>query len=342
MWMRVRPTTGVRDAGRQRDAAAGRERPLVLRNLVALRQVRIEVVLPREDRPRLHRAAERERRAHRQLDRASVEHRQRAGQAEADRAHVRVRRRAERRRTPAEDLGGGQQLRVDLEADDGLVLDSRHDGNSSFGVVPRSTFPFSSVRTANAERERGTGTTRSLHADAFRSDIPSEWHVFVCSRPSSRSASRPAVSTLAPRARRRLPRRRSSAFASTGASWPFRSKTTSWARRLSEVTPVGADPAAVARIFEVQTVLARTYAVAHLGRHQKDGFDLCDTTHCQLYQPARIKTSRFAEAARHAVERTRGVVLMFSRGRPRRSTTPTAAGTRRRPTTSGAARTCRI
>ena len=62
---------------------------------------------------------------------------------------------------------------------------------------------------------------------------------------------------------------------------------------LSELTPIGADPAAVARIFEVQTVLARTYAVAHLGRHQKDGFDLCDSTHCQLYQPGRIKTSRF-------------------------------------------------
>ncbi len=54
----------------------------------------------------------------------------------------------------------------------------------------------------------------------------------------------------------------------------------------------------MARIFEVQTVLARTYAVAHLGRHE-EGFDLCDSTHCQLYQPARIKTSRFADAARH-------------------------------------------
>jgi stage II sporulation protein D len=81
---------------------------------------------------------------------------------------------------------------------------------------------------------------------------------------------------------------------------------------LSELTPVGADPAAVSRIFEVQGVLARTYAVAHLGRHEEEGFDLCDTTHCQLYQPARIKTSRFAEAARRAVTETRGVVLMFS------------------------------
>ena len=82
---------------------------------------------------------------------------------------------------------------------------------------------------------------------------------------------------------------------------------------LSELTPIGAEPAAVSRIFEVQTVLARTYAVAHLGRHKNEGFDLCDGTHCQLYQPGRIKTSRFSEAARRAVERTRGVVLMYSR-----------------------------
>ena len=82
---------------------------------------------------------------------------------------------------------------------------------------------------------------------------------------------------------------------------------------LSELTPVGADPSAVSRIYEVQAVLARTYAVAHLGRHQDEGFDLCDSTHCQLYQPGRIKTSRFAEDARRAIERTRGVVLMYSK-----------------------------
>ena len=34
---------------------------------------------------------------------------------------------------------------------------------------------------------------------------------------------------------------------------------------LSEVSPVGESAATVARIFEVQTVLARTYALAHLG-----------------------------------------------------------------------------
>ena len=84
---------------------------------------------------------------------------------------------------------------------------------------------------------------------------------------------------------------------------------------LSEVSPVGESAATVDRVFEVQSVLARTYALAHLGRHASEGFDLCDSTHCQLYQPARLTTSRFAPAARQAVTRTAGRVLTFA-GRP--------------------------
>jgi stage II sporulation protein D len=84
---------------------------------------------------------------------------------------------------------------------------------------------------------------------------------------------------------------------------------------LAEVSPVGEAPDTVARIFDVQAVLARTYAVAHIGRHHADGYDLCDTTHCELYDPARIATSRFADAARAAVARTSGEILTY-RGRP--------------------------
>lgn len=80
---------------------------------------------------------------------------------------------------------------------------------------------------------------------------------------------------------------------------------------LSEVAPIGETDAAVATIFEVQAIVARTYAVAESGRHRAEGFDLCDTTHCQLYEPARIRTSRFADAARAAVTRTRGQVLVY-------------------------------
>lgn len=80
---------------------------------------------------------------------------------------------------------------------------------------------------------------------------------------------------------------------------------------LAEISPLDESPATVARVFEVQAVVARTYAVAHEGRHRSEGYDLCDSTHCQLYEPKRIQTSRFAAAARAAVARTSGVILMY-------------------------------
>ena len=80
---------------------------------------------------------------------------------------------------------------------------------------------------------------------------------------------------------------------------------------LAEVSPVDQPPAAIGRIFEVQAVLARTYAAGHLDKHRSEGFDLCDTTHCQLYDPNRLRVSRFATDAREAVRRTAGLVLTY-------------------------------
>jgi stage II sporulation protein D len=84
---------------------------------------------------------------------------------------------------------------------------------------------------------------------------------------------------------------------------------------LAEVSPVDEAPAAAERVLEVQTILARTYAAAHLGRHASEGFDLCDTTHCQVYQPDRIRTSRFTAITQRVIERTHGTIIVF-RGRP--------------------------
>jgi stage II sporulation protein D len=82
---------------------------------------------------------------------------------------------------------------------------------------------------------------------------------------------------------------------------------------IAEVHPLNESVATVERIYEVQAVLARSYAAAHLGRHRAEGFDLCDGVHCQLYEPARIRTSRFAAVARTAVQRTAGVILAYAR-----------------------------
>jgi len=80
---------------------------------------------------------------------------------------------------------------------------------------------------------------------------------------------------------------------------------------LSEVSPSSESDETVARILQVQAVVARTYAVFELGRHRSEGFDLCDTTHCQLYEPARLKTSRFAQSVRAAVSRTAGRIVTY-------------------------------
>lgn len=83
------------------------------------------------------------------------------------------------------------------------------------------------------------------------------------------------------------------------------------ATALSEFAPAAGDLVSVERMLEVQAIIGRTYAVSHLRRHARDGFDLCSTTHCQLYDPLRINTSRWAAASAEAVDRTAGVVLQF-------------------------------
>ena len=55
-------------------------------------------------------------------------------------------------------------------------------------------------------------------------------------------------------------------------------------------------------------ITARTFALANRNRHRAEGFDLCDTTHCQVVRPATATTRRAAEA-------TSGRVLL-SQGQP--------------------------
>jgi len=80
---------------------------------------------------------------------------------------------------------------------------------------------------------------------------------------------------------------------------------------LSEFAPPAGDPNTVERMLEVQAIIGRTYALAHLGRHQSEGFDVCATTHCQLYEPSRLTSSRWAPQSAEAVRRTTATVLWF-------------------------------
>src|ERR1041384_231355 len=55
--------------------------------------------------------------------------------------------------------------------------------------------------------------------------------------------------------------------------------------------------------LESLAIALRTFAVVNRGRHNADGFDLCDTTHCQVMRIATTATERAATA-------TAGLVLM--------------------------------
>jgi stage II sporulation protein D len=84
---------------------------------------------------------------------------------------------------------------------------------------------------------------------------------------------------------------------------------------ISEFAPAAGQPDAVERMLEVQAVVARTYAASNRGRHRREGFDLCATTHCQIFDPGRLATSRWAASAKIAAANTAGVILTFD-GRP--------------------------
>lgn len=61
--------------------------------------------------------------------------------------------------------------------------------------------------------------------------------------------------------------------------------------------------------LEVQALVSRSYALANRARHGPEGFDLCATTHCQLYVSSHSLPPAVAAAATQAVERTRGQVI---------------------------------
>ncbi|HJO39228.1 MAG: SpoIID/LytB domain-containing protein [Vicinamibacterales bacterium] len=84
---------------------------------------------------------------------------------------------------------------------------------------------------------------------------------------------------------------------------------------LSETALAGLPAVAATHVARLQAVLARTYAVANLGRHAREGFDLCSETHCQVYRPPDAYPERFRSMARAAAAETRGVILAYE-GRP--------------------------
>src|SRR5262249_14828713 len=55
-------------------------------------------------------------------------------------------------------------------------------------------------------------------------------------------------------------------------------------------------------------IVARTYALKNLGRHQNEGYDFCSTTHCQRFEVSDVRADVNA-----AVRDTAGLVLRDDR-----------------------------
>jgi stage II sporulation protein D len=77
---------------------------------------------------------------------------------------------------------------------------------------------------------------------------------------------------------------------------------------IARVLAAEGEPSAAAAAQQALAVVSRTYALANLGRHARNGFDLCDSTHCQVLR-ASTPVTRTATLA------TAGRVLTYN-GRP--------------------------
>ncbi len=62
--------------------------------------------------------------------------------------------------------------------------------------------------------------------------------------------------------------------------------------------------------FKVQALMSRTYVLKYLGKHGKEGFDVCDRTHCQAYH----NQLRFSQLIDSAVRSTDGMVMVDQKG----------------------------
>ena len=65
---------------------------------------------------------------------------------------------------------------------------------------------------------------------------------------------------------------------------------------IAQVLAGEGQPRAADAAQQALAITARTFAIANRNRHRREGFDLCDTTHCQVLRPATAVTRRAAVA----------------------------------------------
>lgn len=77
---------------------------------------------------------------------------------------------------------------------------------------------------------------------------------------------------------------------------------------LKGVLPKEASPGWGAEALKAQAVISRTYTLANMGKHGGLGFDMCDTTHCQVYGGAAWESL----STNKAISSTKRKVLIYN------------------------------
>ncbi|MBQ7569213.1 SpoIID/LytB domain-containing protein [bacterium] len=80
---------------------------------------------------------------------------------------------------------------------------------------------------------------------------------------------------------------------------------------LSGVVPREVPASFHSQALQAMACVARSYTMSHLGQHRRQGFDLCDTVHCQVYGGLSAETSNVNEV----ISSSAGKVLAVS-GKP--------------------------
>jgi SpoIID/LytB domain protein len=93
-----------------------------------------------------------------------------------------------------------------------------------------------------------------------------------------------------------------------GADGTARVETLAIDDYIAQVLAGEGQPTAGDAAQQALAITARTYAAANRNRHRREGFDLCDSTHCQVVKPPTAASQRAASA-------TSGMVLLHA-GRP--------------------------
>ncbi len=81
---------------------------------------------------------------------------------------------------------------------------------------------------------------------------------------------------------------------------------------LPEVPLASLSTLAARTIAEVQSIIARTYALHHRTRHFQDGFDFCSTTHCQVYRDPTTDLTTHQQLVNESVARTTGMIVTYN------------------------------